>query len=119
MKELRKWNPSKNKSGALWQRSLKTTAVEGFGAPALTQLFTGKIKRFGSEIQEWGVSREVSSWLFLAMQGQEINKATLSVNIGEDRSVYEKVCYNKSVGAGHHSENWPITTGLTQYELVT
>ena len=33
--------------------------VEGFGAPTFTQLFTGKIKHFGSEMQMWGMSREV------------------------------------------------------------
>lgn len=51
MKELRKRNPSKKKSGALWQRSLKKKAVKGFGAPVFAQLFAGKIKHFGSEIQ--------------------------------------------------------------------
>lgn len=58
--------------------------VESFVAPVFTQLFMGKIKHFDSEMQMWGMSREVFFWLFLAKKGslgQEMSKATLSVNM--------------------------------------
>lgn len=97
-------------------------AVEGFGAPMFPQLFTDKIKHFSNEMQMWGMSSEFFSWLFLAKQGtlgQKINKDTLSVYVGRKKRVYEKVWEKKSVVAGYQSESWPVTTGLTQYELVT
>lgn len=76
-------------------------AAEVFGAPAFTQLFTGKIKHFGSEMQMWGMSCEVFSWLFLAKQGplgQEMNKATLSVNIaGGGGKAFMRRCVKRNL----------------------